>query len=310
VSPLDNGAESRAITASLLFYSTPVKTLISPRVLAQHYERITPLALIASHFFILFFFPSSLKRQYPSYTLQPSCVPYACAFRFLDTFCAFWSAKARSSANNHHVPGEQPCVPFLLRFHEEDDGASTNSPALPQRLRGAIDRTIAEEQARQKPTDGTTPSRSGSTSSRRSDGNPAARRPRAKKPSADITDTEAPNPDPAVFEAAFVIDDSDDPSRSGTPAPPAPPEKDNIDGNGMATTKGEQPQQSQANGTTPDKDRSHGKAADDGETTTPAPAAELSPEIKQRLRKLEKLESTYPGMRQFCNRTQVLPFNG
>ena len=83
--------------------------------------------------------------------------------------------------------------------------------------------------------------------------------------------TDAPNPDPAVFEAAFVLDDSDDPSRTGTPKP-APPEKDAPD-----TAK---------DGLKPDAAESDGKDA---------PMAELSPEIRQRLRKLEKLEATYPG---------------
>lgn len=170
---------------------------------------------------------------------------------------------------------------------------------MPQRIRGAIDRTIAEEQARQKTVDSATPSRSGSTSSRRSDANPAGRRPRPKKPSADITDTGAPNPDPAVFEAAFVIDDSDDQSRSGTPAPPPPPEKDNVDSNGTSAQRGDEEKMPQTNGTsTGQENAADGKGKKEGgDAAASAPAAELSPEIKQRLRKLEKLEATYPGMR-------------
>lgn len=109
-----------------------------------------------------------------------------------------------------------------------------------------------------------------------------------------MTDSAAPNPDPAVFEAAFVIDDSDEPSRSGTPAPPPPPEKDNIDGGRMSAPKGEEGDKSLANGANADKEHADDKSKEDGDA--PAPA-ELSPEIKQRLRKLEKLESTYPGMR-------------
>jgi hypothetical protein len=115
-----------------------------------------------------------------------------------------------------------------------------------------------------------------------------------------------PNPDPAVFEAAFVIDDSDDPSRSGTPKP-APPEKDassegNKEGevtedrksaektgstNDEAAEKADSPGQD-----APAKEKKQQPAAD-----PPAPAAtpELPPEIKQRLRKLDKLETTYPG---------------
>ncbi|KHN94438.1 grip [Metarhizium album ARSEF 1941] len=165
-----------------------------------------------------------------------------------------------------------------------------------QRIRGAIDRTIAEEQARQKSLESATPSRSGSTSSRRSDADPTGRRARAKKPSADITDSTVPNPDPAVFEAAFVIDDSDEPSRSGTPAPPLPPpppEKDHVDGDGMHASKIGQADTSQTNGTNADQEHADGNAKEDGHAAAPTG---LSPEIKQRLRKLEKLESTYPEL--------------
>ncbi|KAG6040642.1 hypothetical protein E4U41_007638, partial [Claviceps citrina] len=176
-----------------------------------------------------------------------------------------------------------------------------------QRLRGAIDRTIAEEQARQKSADSASPSRSGSTSSRRSDANAAAagRRARAKKSSTDITDNDgAPNPDPAVF----VIDDGDDPSRPSTPSPPAPPEKDTPDGCGSGTpaTAAAAGTDAQAGTTTPDGAVAEKKPAVDGAATTTSNAnspdasttapADLSPEIKQRLRKLEKLEATYPEL--------------
>ncbi|XWW94511.1 hypothetical protein V2A60_002454 [Cordyceps javanica] len=90
-----------------------------------------------------------------------------------------------------------------------------------QRIRGAIDRTIAEEQARQRGDDAPI-SRSASNSSRQ--GPNAARRSRPSNGNTDGVET-PPNPDPAVFEAAFVIDDSDEPSRAGTPKPPVP-EKD------------------------------------------------------------------------------------
>ncbi|KAG5933014.1 hypothetical protein E4U53_001128 [Claviceps sorghi] len=172
-----------------------------------------------------------------------------------------------------------------------------------QRLRGAIDRTIAEEQARQKSADSASPSRSGSTSSRRSDANAAGRRSRAKKPSTDITDNGVPSPDPAVFEAAFVIDDSDDPSRTGTPAPS--PEKKTLAGSGTSssTAKDSQaPAETLQDGAVAEKESESGKrsAADGATNNTNSQVAmtttELSPDIKQRLRKLEKLEATYPEL--------------
>ena len=126
-------------------------------------------------------------------------------------------------------------------------------------------------------------SRSGSTSSRQG----AARRARPKNGSTDGIET-PPNPDPAVFEAAFVIDDSDEPSRAGTPKPPVP-EKDGPakETDEKSTEKTEKPE----------KDQGAEKAAD-SKAATPATqpkSSDLPPEIKQRLRKLEKLEATYPG---------------
>lgn len=157
-------------------------------------------------------------------------------------------------------------------------------------IRGAIDRTIAEEQARQQKLaegSGAAPARSASASSRGA----AAKRPaRATRPSADMAAADAANTDPAVFEAAFVIDDSDDASRAPTPKP-QPPDKDV--GSAAVGDAGAKEQ------------RQHGdaaaKARDNGERSAPVADAkepappELGPEIKQRLRKLERLEATYPG---------------
>lgn len=154
-----------------------------------------------------------------------------------------------------------------------------------QRIRGAIDRTIAEEQARQNGTgDGGSLSRSGSTASRPG---AAGRKSRDKNGGADATDA-PPNPDPAVFEAAFVLDDSDDPSRSATPKPPVP-EKD-------ASTQNNADKQDDDK-TDKDASAAKPKPKSTGDAAGEKPSAQqgLSPEIKQKLRKLEKLEATYPG---------------
>ncbi|PHH69448.1 hypothetical protein CDD82_7748 [Ophiocordyceps australis] len=144
-----------------------------------------------------------------------------------------------------------------------------------QRIRGAIDRTIAEEQARQRnhldASGSSTPSRSASTSSRRA----------ARSKATSLTD--APNPDPAVFEAAFVIDDGDDASRAGTPKP-LPPEKDEAAPDGAPLSNGAHDARRDA------------ETARDGTADMAQDASELTPEIKQRLRKLEKLEATYPEL--------------
>ncbi|KZZ88466.1 grip [Moelleriella libera RCEF 2490] len=169
--------------------------------------------------------------------------------------------------------------------------------AARQRIRGAIDRTIAEEQARQKTLDSETPSRSASTSSRRSDSNATGRRSRSKKASFDVTDPALPNTDPAVFEAAFVIDDSDEPSRSGTPGLP-PQEKGELgtETTSVATQEG-LAEKVEHNGTLNHKvNGGESVQSDNGAPHAPhAPTTDLSSDVKQRLRKLEKLEATYPG---------------
>lgn len=151
-----------------------------------------------------------------------------------------------------------------------------------QRIRGAIDRTIAEEQARQLKT---------------TEGAAASKPARAKKTTFDASEA-AVNPDPAVFEAAFVLDDSDEPSRAATPKP-ALPEKDTTEKDKMNDDKTINEKEEAA---TADADVKKAAGKDDGspeppkkDTDASKPSAELSPEIKQRLRKLEKLEATYPG---------------
>lgn len=96
------------------------------------------------------------------------------------------------------------------------------------------------------------------------------------------------NPDPAIFEAAFVIDDGDEPSRAGTPKP-VPPEKDAP--NGESTSHAEAAQKSNASGK--EGSSRDGHAASEGATHAAKPVLTL--ELKHKLRKLEKLEATYPG---------------
>lgn len=165
---------------------------------------------------------------------------------------------------------------------------------LQQRLKGAIDRTIAEEQARQESArqktlspDSGTPRRSDSTS--RSAQSPA-RRPRPKKTASDAKDGgDSPsNPDPAVFEAAFVIDDNEEPSRAGTPKPAADKMEDKPEE--KAKDKADEGQNGD-NG----KEGEETKGAAGAPPPPPAAASELSPEVRTKLRKLEKLEKTYPG---------------
>lgn len=161
-----------------------------------------------------------------------------------------------------------------------------------QRLKGSIDRVIAEEQARQKTvSDQVDPARRSPSVTRSNSGASNARKPRPKKQGQDAlkNDDGAANTDPAVFEAAFVIDD-DEPSRATTPRPPtdekAPQNGESSGDAGVGNTK-----QSEDNGD--EEGRS------EGDKSVPPPKSvavpEYPPELRARLRKLEKLEATYPG---------------
>jgi hypothetical protein len=134
------------------------------------------------------------------------------------------------------------------------------------------------------------------------------------------------NPDPAVFEAAFVLDDSEDPSRAGTPKPAEKNDKEME--NAMArgqTVKNQGPEIGKdkttgANAPSPSDEKEKGKdpGADSADVTrsatpdqskklpnadaTPATATatatantELPLEVRVKLRKFDRLEATYTG---------------
>jgi hypothetical protein len=85
-----------------------------------------------------------------------------------------------------------------------------------------------------------------------------------------------------------VIDDSEEPSRAGTPKP-VPPEKD--------APAGEPVGNAEAGGDSgPSNPNVDGKDASSHDGAANAPKPALTPELRQKLRKLEKLEATYPGM--------------
>ena len=150
---------------------------------------------------------------------------------------------------------------------------------LTQRLKGVIDSTIAEEQARQRFSQ-SSPSRSNSRAKR-----PASRNLSPNKRAQGVRgrqdgDPLAKGPDPADFESEFVIED-DGPSRSGTPRPVA-------DQNGVAATE-----------KTPRENTSSESNQGTGETATsadePRSSSDLPTDVRVKLRKLEKLESRYHG---------------
>ncbi|KAL9604355.1 MAG: hypothetical protein Q9219_000543 [cf. Caloplaca sp. 3 TL-2023] len=148
-----------------------------------------------------------------------------------------------------------------------------------QRLKGAIDSRIAEEQARQRSalTSPPPPHAARKPSSRAE--SPAKRALRPGTPSRYNGEGSGKGPDPADFEPECVIDDSNPPSRSGTPKPgPARSESSTKDAVQEAPEEaGHGEEQAE-------------KVADSSQAAAPA---ELPTDVRVKLRKLEKLESRY-----------------
>lgn len=152
-----------------------------------------------------------------------------------------------------------------------------------QRLKGAIDSRIAEEQARQRQAtqQGPTQHPARSSSLRRSNSNtlsPAGRRPRTPDIGGDKP--QGRGPDPAEFDPDVVVGEDDPLSRSTTPHPP--------------NEKDEAAQQPPAeNG---DAAKGEKEGADPARDAKSAALTELPTEVRVRLRKLEKLEPKYSGI--------------
>jgi hypothetical protein len=162
---------------------------------------------------------------------------------------------------------------------------------MSQRLRDAIDSRIAEEQARQKSAQENIER---SNSARRPLGrnqSPSRRsRPRRN------TGTPVRGPDPKEFEAEFAIGD-DESSRSGTPQADTPEAASEV----RASNEGEREMTEGKPAETPEK-----KTGEDIEAKeTPAV---LPPDVRAKLRRLDKLESRYHGM-HLSNQTVELKAN-
>lgn len=100
-----------------------------------------------------------------------------------------------------------------------------------------------------------------------------------------------------MFEAAFALEDSEGPSRSGTPKPPG-------DKNGKEKSGSAKPSEVNEEGPTENgalapgtEKRKSGTepAAGDRSTLGGTAVAELPMEVRVKLRKFERLESTYTG---------------
>ena len=154
-----------------------------------------------------------------------------------------------------------------------------------QRLKGAIDSRIAEEQARQRLSQ-SSPSRSVSGARRPAgrDESPSKRPPRTGPRGRKDGEPSGQSPDPSDFEPEFVVGDDDGPSRSSTPRPteskPADAEK---------TSPTELPMNARRDG--PEESVPSEKVEMKDST-----GVELPTDVRVKLRKLDKLESKYHGM--------------
>ena len=148
-----------------------------------------------------------------------------------------------------------------------------------QRLKGAIDSRIAEEQARQRSSQAS-PSRPSPANRRPAtrDESPSKRPERTGARGRKDGDPSRKSPDPAEFEPEFVIGDDDMPSRSGTPRPVEPKRRISSSGSGPDSNQ----------------DATNGPAQENSANKDSA-AVELPTDVRVKLRKLDKLESKYHG---------------
>lgn len=155
---------------------------------------------------------------------------------------------------------------------------------LPQRLKGAIDSRIAEEQARvaNAAKAAGPPVTKTASRARRSNTLPESPGLKSKRPRPkDNEVSTVRGPDPAEFENAFVIDDdSEEASRVGTLSISEE----------TASTMAESTPRTSISGDGGEKG---------GDSTADAPATptqvELPVEVRKQLRKLEKMETRYAG---------------
>lgn len=157
-----------------------------------------------------------------------------------------------------------------------------------QRIRGAIDARIAEEQARQKASqDGLSRSNSTSAIRRGNNNSSSISRPRPRREGSNVSANVAPvrGPDPAEFDAEFVVGDE---GSSGAVSRSA-------SGRGTPVVEGEGEKEKERTG-------EEGREAGHAREKSAASLAPMSPtgwelptEVRVKLRRLDKLEGRYQG---------------
>ena len=163
-----------------------------------------------------------------------------------------------------------------------------------QRLKGAIDSRIAEEQARQRSAQ--SPSRSNSGAKKPQPRAISSNRRPSQARSRERQNGGSPqkSPDPSEFDPELVVEDDEGPSRSATPRPPEVNRQDTP--TDVPLKDGEQPIEGQD---------AHEKSKGD---EPPSTLATLPPDVKAKLRKLDKLELRYHGQWvRYCSYSVAKP---
>ena len=104
-----------------------------------------------------------------------------------------------------------------------------------------------------------------------------------------------------MFEAAFALEDSEDPSRAGTPVrgrtPKPAGEKSERPASGIVNPQEAKEISAENGASTPNTEKKEGEAVagEKGAAGSSVSPAELPMEVRVKLRKFERLESTYTG---------------
>ncbi|KAJ8121412.1 hypothetical protein ONZ43_g2127 [Nemania bipapillata] len=144
------------------------------------------------------------------------------------------------------------------------------------RIKDAIDRTLAEEQARHKASN---------ERQANADESAATFSAQPKQPAL----AGSTNPDPAVFEAAFKLEDESEPSSRATTPKPA------VSGGDTKGSSGKNgPGKNNAKqGQNDDTEKAAGADTSKPSDPTAATPPDIPPNLKSRLKKLDRLEATY-----------------
>ncbi|KAI0111158.1 hypothetical protein GGR51DRAFT_66942 [Nemania sp. FL0031] len=147
--------------------------------------------------------------------------------------------------------------------------------SVPKRIKDALDRTLAEEQARHKAFNERQAASSNTHNTKTFSTQDIDKQPALAG---------LPSPHPTVFETIFKLED-DPPSRSSTP-------KHASSG---TDAKGGTDQPDSGKNDSSDGHNASTDKAEGADTSEKPDGPALPPGVQSRLRKLEKLEATYPG---------------